>query len=139
MVTHDQDEAMALADRMAVMRAGKIVQVGRPAEVYQHPADRDVAGFLGEVNLFPAPQGGWRAVRPERLRLTLARPEGAEAFAGVVETVAYLGDRTHYGVRLEGGERAAALQLNGGSGPGFQAGEPVWVSFAEADAAVLAS
>jgi ABC-type Fe3+/spermidine/putrescine transport system ATPase subunit len=137
MVTHDQDEAMALADRMAVMRAGKVVQVGPPAEVYRRPADRDVAGFLGEVNLFPRPEGGWRAVRPERLRLTLARPEGVEAFAGVVESAAYLGDRTHYGVRLEGVERVSALQLNDGTAPSFQPGEPVWASFSEADAAAL--
>jgi putrescine transport system ATP-binding protein len=139
MVTHDQDEAMALADRMAVMRAGRIVQVGPPAEVYRRPADRDVAGFLGEVNLFALPDGGWRAVRPERLRLSLARPDVGEAIAGVVETAAYLGDRTHYSLRLDGGERAAALQLNDGAEPGFQPGEPVWASYDANDAPVLAS
>jgi putrescine transport system ATP-binding protein len=51
-VTHDQEEAMVVADRIAVMREGRIVQVGRPAEIYEAPASRYVAGFIGEVNLF---------------------------------------------------------------------------------------
>ena len=53
-VTHDQEEAMTLADRLAVMDKGEVKQVGRPADVYEHPANRFVANFLGSVNLFPA-------------------------------------------------------------------------------------
>jgi putrescine transport system ATP-binding protein len=98
LVTHDQEEAMSLADRMAVMEAGRIVQVGAPREIYARPASRFVAGFIGDTNLFQGkavrrdggylaiqvaegemmvrdapdvPLGAtvWLAVRPERLRL----------------------------------------------------------------------
>jgi putrescine transport system ATP-binding protein len=90
-VTHDQDEAMVVADRMAVMQAGRIVQAGPPRDIYERPATRDVAEFIGEVNLFPRAGGGWTAVRPEKVALN---PAGR--LEGVVEEYAYLGDRTRY-------------------------------------------
>src|SRR4051812_20063928 len=65
-VTHDQDEAMTVADRIAVMDRGRLVQVGAPAEVYQRPATRWVAGFVGDVNFINAPdEKGVLALRPE--------------------------------------------------------------------------
>lgn len=70
-VTHDQDEAMVVADRIAVMREGRIVQVGRPAEIYEAPADRYVAGFIGDINLFEA-----RVTHSENGRVKLASDEG---------------------------------------------------------------
>jgi len=137
MVTHDQDEAMGLADRMAVMRQGRIVQLGPPAELYANPVDRDVAGFLGEVNLFPVPGGGWRAVRPERMILSRDRPALADAWTGEVQAVAYLGDRTHYTVRLADGAVVRILQANTSSGPAFARADAVWAAFAPDAATVL--
>ena len=99
LVTHDQEEALSLGDRLAVMRAGRVVQVGRPEDVYAHPADRWAAGFLGEVNVVSGvrrPRGSietWLgvfdasgegtghvhlAVRPEQLELRADRHGNAE-------------------------------------------------------------
>jgi iron(III) transport system ATP-binding protein len=99
LVTHDQEEALSLGDRVAVMRDGRIVQIGAPEEVYAHPADRWTAGFLGEVNLvsgvcrregavetwlgvFASPGAGagtvHLAVRPEQLDLRTDRANNAE-------------------------------------------------------------
>ena len=61
MVTHDQDEAMSLSTRVAVMNAGRIVQTGAPQEIYDHPADRFVAGFVGSPPTSPVKR--WRKVR----------------------------------------------------------------------------
>jgi len=85
-VTHDQDEAMAISDRIGVMQGGRIVQVGAPAEIYDRPATRFVAEFVGRINLF-ARDGGWIAVRPERIGL------GAGPHAGTVRECAFLGER----------------------------------------------
>jgi putrescine transport system ATP-binding protein len=74
-VTHDQDEAMVVADRIAVMREGAVAQIGPPREVYERPASRYVAEFLGEANLFPD-GGGIRLVRPERMTLSNRRGDG---------------------------------------------------------------
>jgi len=94
-VTHDQGEALSMADRVAVFNDGRIVQVGTPAEVYSRPATRFVADFVGSSNVlapgiaaaFGAP-GAWVSLRPEALRLTA--PEGA-ALKGTVESSRYLG------------------------------------------------
>jgi putrescine transport system ATP-binding protein len=87
-VTHDQDEAMAIADRVGVMEKGRLVQVAPPAELYERPATRFVAQFVGRINLFPAPEGsGWIAVRPERVVL------GQGDRRGRVRECAYLGER----------------------------------------------
>ena len=93
-VTHDQEEALAMSDRIAVMNAGRVEQVGAPTEIYERPRTRFVADFIGEINLF---EGEWRdgafvsngitlagagrvrsgggaiAIRPERVRLTDGR------------------------------------------------------------------
>ncbi len=79
-VTHDQEEAMVTADRIAVMRSGQIVQIGRPAEVYEAPASRYVADFIGEVNLF---EGRVAGTEDGRLRLTSAEAaDGLVALSG---------------------------------------------------------
>ena len=69
-VTHDQEEAMHLSDRILVLDEGGVVQVGSPEELYHTPANRFVAGFVGECNLFPGDRtGGYISVRPEKLRV----------------------------------------------------------------------
>ena len=131
-VTHDQDEAMVVADRMAVMREGRIEQIGPPRQVYDRPASRYVAQFIGEANLFPEGPG-WRAVRPEAM--TLAPTQTAGARAGVIAEIAYFGDRTRYVVQADG---AKVLVSRGNVGPALElsVGDPVWTSYA-ADAGQL--
>ncbi len=88
LVTHDQDEAMAISDRIAVMERGRIVQVAAPGELYERPATRFVAEFVGRINIFAALDGtGWLAVRPERVTL------GDGPHRGRVRECAYLGER----------------------------------------------
>jgi ABC-type Fe3+/spermidine/putrescine transport system ATPase subunit len=132
-VTHDRDEAMVMADRIAVMDAGRIAQVGTPAEVYERPVSRQVAGFLGEANFIEA-GGGWIMVRPEKMKLsTKAVKAGAAVFEGVVRQAAYLGDRTSYRVEVDGSRMLSAV--SGGSGASV--GDKVWLSYAAGDAVKL--
>jgi putrescine transport system ATP-binding protein len=87
-VTHDQEEAMAISDRIGVMERGRIVQVASPAELYEAPATRFVAEFVGRINLFERPGvSGWIAVRPERVQV------GQGPHTGRVRECAYLGER----------------------------------------------
>ena len=79
LVTHDQEEAMSMASRIAVMDRGKIAQLGPPAEVYEHPDNRFVAGFLGAVNLLAARVAGFRE-RHRDARMRRGR-RGADARA----------------------------------------------------------
>ncbi|HEY8572448.1 ABC transporter ATP-binding protein [Phenylobacterium sp.] len=123
-VTHDQDEAMVVADRMAVMQSGRLAQVGPPRELYERPASRAVARFIGEVNLF-----GDQAVRPESI--TLHRQPQPDALAGTVTDYAYLGDRTRYLVQTE----AALVKATAPGAPTFSSGDQVWLTW-PTDAAV---
>ena len=137
-VTHDQDEAMVVADRIAVMKDGKIAQVGPPREVYERPASRYVAEFLGEANIFPAtPVGGagWTLVRPERMTLSAAATPGA--LAGEVAEIAYFGDRTRYVVRRSEGRPLLVSRANDGAPPPLAVGDRAWVSFAPEAAVAL--
>ena len=84
MVTHDQGEALALADQVAVLHEGRIAQLAPPRELYERPASRAVAAFLGAANLLDGPGGGF-ALRPERIRLD---PSGQ---AARIEEVAFRG------------------------------------------------
>jgi putrescine transport system ATP-binding protein len=131
-VTHDQDEAMVVADRMAVMRSGRIEQVGAPRQVYDHPASRYVAQFIGETNLFPEDQG-WRSVRPEAMRISTDPADHARA--GVVAEIAYFGDRTRYVVQTDG-QKVVVSRANVGPPLPLALGDPVWTSHA-ADAGQL--
>lgn len=106
-VTHDQEEALSLSDRIAVMNRGELEQVGPPRELYQTPASRFVAEFLGDVNWIDG-----AAIRPECLRISRDRPvNGACAFPAVVMSNTYLGDCVHIETRLENGIRCVA-QVN---------------------------
>ncbi len=118
-VTHDQEEAMSVSDRMAVMNQGAIEQVGPPAELYLRPASRFVAAFLGAVNWLNG-----AGIRPESTRLSRSAPDGA-ALRAAVERVTFLGDRLHVEAKLATGESVTA-QVPRRDGD-FQPGEAVWV------------
>ena len=111
-VTHDQGEALSMADRVAVFSRGKIVQVGTPSEIYDRPATRFVADFVGSSNVLPpelsARLGGpaaWSSLRPEAIRLTDTAPRAR----GRVTGLRYLGLGTRVAVDLEGTELVALL------------------------------
>ena len=141
-VTHDQEEAMTVADRIAVMKLGRIVQVDPPIEMYERPNRRYVADFLGSINLIAAKvashskgvakvetrQGDllsvdsnhnlskgddvWLAARPEKLSISLDKPKARNLLQGEVWDIAYLGDLTIYKVKLDGGDYAKVSVLN---------------------------
>jgi ABC-type Fe3+/spermidine/putrescine transport system ATPase subunit len=102
-VTHDQEEALSLSDRVAVMNKGRIEQFGAPEEVYLRPATAFVAGFLGAMNWF-----GKAGVRPESTRVAASPPEGVLLRKGIVESLLFLGNCIHLNARLENGECATA-------------------------------
>ena len=105
-VTHDQDEALTMSDRIAVFNEGRVEQVGTPAEIYERPATRFVTGFVGVSNVLE--RGGKRfTVRPEKIRLLepTDKGDGLHTERGVIGHVAYAGMVTRYLVQLdEGGE-----------------------------------
>ena len=139
-VTHDQEEALSLADGMAVLRAGKVVQAGAPREMYRRPNSRFVADFLGDTNFLPAilvrgdaAEALYRtaagelcstvapfptstelslSLRPEALRLGHGQP-GRNALSGTVRASIYLGDLAQHEVVLEGTDRVLRVaELN---------------------------
>jgi putative spermidine/putrescine transport system ATP-binding protein len=114
-VTHDQEEALTMSDRLAVIDAGRVAQIGTPPEVYERPASEFVAGFIGLSNLLRR-DGQLFTVRPEKVHLLVEddepAPPGAHVEAGVVAEVVYLGPVTRYVVELDGGGRLAALRQN---------------------------
>jgi spermidine/putrescine transport system ATP-binding protein len=143
-VTHDQEEALTMSDRLAVMRSGKIVQLGAPEEVYNEPTDAYVADFLGVSNLMDArvEQSGSGtgpcrlrlgdfqlhaecgsldatgevklAIRPERVHLHDYQSTGANRVPGMVDRIVFLGSTTHVYVRLPSGTALQALVRNDG-------------------------
>ena len=131
-VTHDQGEALVMSDRIAVMNAGRIEQIGRPAEIYEKPASRFVAEFIGRMNFFQA-NGKTVAIRPERARLSREQPSSGFARQGTVRNVLYLGATLEYHLDLQG-ERALVEAPNDGAGPRFQVGDPVWFTAARESA-----
>jgi putative spermidine/putrescine transport system ATP-binding protein len=121
-VTHDQEEALTMSDRIAVFNRGRIEQVGAPAEVYERPATKFVAGFVGTSNLIGGAAAaaitgapGLFTVRPEKIRI--ADPETAvgddeHGASGRIRSVVYLGPDTRYHVALEAGEELVVTQQN---------------------------
>ena len=110
-VTHDQEEAMSVSDRIALMQAGKLEQVGAPADIYRAPASRFAAEFMGTTNLLPRGSQGLGALRPEALRLAAEAPAEWPRLSGTVVAVEMLGPLTRVDVRLGDGTplRAALL------------------------------
>ena len=124
-VTHDQEEALSMSDRVAVFRDGRVDQVATPVELYERPATSFVAGFVGTSNriggdaarsLLGSP--GEYAVRPERLRIAerdAPLVSGEVAAPGKVAEVVYLGPTTHAIVALDAGPRLTVSRPNSGS------------------------
>jgi putative spermidine/putrescine transport system ATP-binding protein len=114
-VTHDQEEALTMSDRLAVVSAGQIEQVGTPIEVYERPATDFVAGFIGVSNLIDR-DGHRLTVRPEKVHLLLdddePAPAGAHVESGIVDEVVYLGVVTRYRVELDVGGQLVAVRQN---------------------------
>ncbi|WP_371223127.1 ABC transporter ATP-binding protein [Roseovarius sp. 2305UL8-3] len=169
-VTHDQEEAMTLSDRIAVMANGRVMQLDSPGGLYESPNSRDVASFIGTMNFFDGVvkehkgadltieaqgigtvaantrngpfQTGDKvqvAIRPEKLKLTTERPEGATYTAqGKVENMAYLGERSHFQVGMDGveGHIAVSSQNDRPGAQPFAMDSPVWLQW-ENDALVV--
>ncbi|HUA12870.1 MAG TPA: ABC transporter ATP-binding protein [Solirubrobacteraceae bacterium] len=131
LVTHDREEALSLADSVAVLRSGVIIQHASPTELYEHPADRDLAGFLGEVNLVPAQirdgsahtglgvlelHGGVAGdasmvmLRPEQLVVSAGEGEG---LAGTVAECRYYGHDALLQIRPEGSGQLLLARVHG--------------------------
>ncbi len=177
-VTHDQEEAMTLSTRMGVMNQGRIVQVGTPTQIYESPATRFVADFIGSVNLFEGQALGepreqrrircnelgcvikvdrplpvardatvWAAVRPEKIAMTRAPPQGAGAVTpeaenvarGRVRGIAYMGDASVYLVALDSGREVRVTLPNTARDPEQRIGrdEAVFLSWQAASPVVL--
>ncbi|OIJ94833.1 ABC transporter ATP-binding protein [Streptomyces colonosanans] len=122
-VTHDQEEALTMSDRIAVFNQGRIEQVGSPAEIYERPATAFVASFVGTSNLLDGDTAqrvvggpGTFSIRPEKIRVlkesALADEPEHSTVTGTVAEVVYLGDATRFLVDLDGGGRLTALQQN---------------------------
>jgi putative spermidine/putrescine transport system ATP-binding protein len=110
-VTHDQDEALTMSDRIAVFRDGRLEQLGTPGEIYEHPANEFVAGFVGTSNVIER-DGRRCTVRPEKIRMLEEGAQDAGAVPGVVREVSYLGPTTRYLVELGGGETLVVVRQN---------------------------
>jgi spermidine/putrescine transport system ATP-binding protein len=155
-VTHDQEEALTMSDRLAVMEGGHIVQIGSPVEVYEEPSNAYVADFLGVSNLMPAhavraPAPGRcalrvgdfdveaacgatnalgqvrLAIRPERVRLEPFDSTGPNRIPAIVERLVFLGSATQVIVHIAPGARLQALFQNDGGDIPYAQGTPVQV------------
>jgi spermidine/putrescine transport system ATP-binding protein len=154
-VTHDQEEALTMSDRLAVMAEGRVEQVGSPAEVYQEPQSAYVADFLGVSNLLdvdvlePGPEGAVIrfgeitlqclaaehhakgpakvVLRPERIRLLPHEDRGTNRVPGMVERCVYLGSTTQVFVRLAPGASVQAMVPNTAGVSEWEQGTPVSV------------
>jgi spermidine/putrescine transport system ATP-binding protein len=143
-VTHDQDEALTMSDRIAVMDGGKVLQVGSPQDVYEEPGSRFVAGFVGVSNLLELPVTGSRdgvlslglgegdavtadgtattgtaivTIRPERIAIRESADAGAECHArGVVRESLYAGPTSRFVVELDGGGELMVVRQNADTG-----------------------
>ena len=112
-VTHDQEEALTMSDRIAVFNEGRVEQVGEPESVYERPSNAFVAGFVGVSNLIHR-DGGSFTVRPEKVRLIApGEPvEGLVVEEGTIADVSYAGMITRFHVTLDGGDRLQVARQN---------------------------
>jgi putative spermidine/putrescine transport system ATP-binding protein len=137
-VTHDQEEALAMSDRVAVMHAGRIEQLGAPREIYDRPATRFVADFIGETN-FIRQDDEIVAVRPEHIRLTRTAPTEGGLVATVVATMV-VGSAVQCVVRTEDGQEVLVREQRARGETGAESlreGERVFVSWANDEALEL--
>ena len=113
-VTHDQEEALTMSDRVAVMASGRIEQIGSPVDVYERPSSEFVAGFIGISNVLVR-DGVRFVIRPEKIRMFAdgEQPEpGMTVEPGTVQEVVYVGMSTRYVVHLDRGEQLVAVRQN---------------------------
>jgi spermidine/putrescine ABC transporter ATP-binding subunit len=154
-VTHDQEEAMTMSDRIAVMNAGRIEQLGTPTEIYSHPRTRFVADFIGEINLF---EGMWEgdvlrmaegfalpidglgrrgrgtvAVRPERISFVEA---GDAQVAGRIESTSFVGGQTIYRIVTDAGRKLLVKEISAGEN-NRRVGATVGITWSVHDSVVL--
>ena len=162
-VTHDQEEALTMADRVAVLNNGRVLQVGSPIELYDRPVSHFVAAFIGKTNFLrgvtvaggirvdalgivparassvPDGEDAYLAIRPEHARLLGPGEEPASsgaALPGVVEAIAFVGSQVHTHLRLDGSDRPFVVSSSSRTGlPAV--GEPVRVTWLAGDASVL--
>ncbi|WP_206530149.1 ABC transporter ATP-binding protein [Nordella sp. HKS 07] len=158
-VTHDQEEALTLSDRIAVMSSGKVLQIARADDLYENPNCREVAEFIGNMNLFegkvaaaaegivavdtatgrlrvpyasPLDAGATvhLAVRPEKLALLASPADGVNAVKGRIIAQTYLGDRRQYLVRIEGLTKPIAVSRQiSGTEPSLPSDGDVWLTW----------
>jgi putative spermidine/putrescine transport system ATP-binding protein len=140
-VTHDQQEALTMSDRIAVFERGRIAQVGEPRDIYERPATGFVAGFVGTSNLFDGPlseqllgRSGRYLIRPEKFRLLPADASAGDGMAhtpGMVTEVQYLGWETRIHVHLDAGVDIITSTPNDDvdGGPERQRGDRVVVAW----------
>jgi spermidine/putrescine transport system ATP-binding protein len=166
-VTHDQEEALTMSDRIAVMSKGHILQVGAPRDIYDHPAERFVANFIGETNFLEGEVAGVANGRanvrlncggtaitathppgmtPNGKVTVVVRPEHAQVVGngspatlrGKLETIVYFGTDTHYHLRLEDGGEFIVRQQNSRTGAvTFAAGDQAGIFIGDNAAQVL--
>jgi len=165
-VTHDQEEALTMSDRIAVMDRGKILQVGSPREIYDHPAERFVADFIGDSNFLTVevtsvsdstarislPSGktigavlsegeisegpATVVIRPEHARLT--KEKSNVALTGTLQNIVYIGTDTQYHLQLSGGTSfIVRMQNRRDATEHFQQGEELGIEFADSAVQVL--
>lgn len=156
-VTHDQSEALALSSRIAIFEAGTLQQVATPRDIYERPANRFVAEFLGDINLLPlqdvtqtnsgvtarfegstlhtTPDAGaptaLLAIRPEHMQITSAAPEQGNAIPAQITDMTYMGAETRVSVVTPAGH---ALTLNAGADQmsnHLQPGTDIWISWSK--------
>jgi putative spermidine/putrescine transport system ATP-binding protein len=123
-VTHDQDEALTMSDRIAVFNEGRVEQVSSPVELYERPGSEFVAGFVGVSNLLER-DGARFTIRPEKVQLLdpATPPNGLRTEPGRIAEVAYAGMLTRYTVELAGGGRLQLVRQNTEGDPGESASE----------------
>src|SRR6476646_9489106 len=155
-VTHDQEEAMIVADRIAVMNQGRLMQVATPTEIYEQPNSRWVADFIGEVTIIEgrttvpgsvdsafgplavadraagAGKTLWLALRPEKISMSGHRPAGEKnAVAGTIFEIGYRGETSAYKVRLDDGSlmKVSIANVNARGRAPYAEGDAVWLSW----------
>jgi putative spermidine/putrescine transport system ATP-binding protein len=165
-VTHDQEEALTMSDRIAVMHQGLVVQMGSPLQIYNHPETRFVSNFIGDSNLFEgsvektdkgpvhvittdqvrlvirgddvAPGDRLTiAVRPEKTRLLMADEKADNSFTGSVESANFMGASILYRLALPSGRLVFVIEPNDGSKPIFAPGQEARVGWERTDCLIL--
>ena len=128
-----------MASRLAVMNAGRIVQTGTPHDLYERPATRFVADFIGIANILEPAPGRWLALRPEKIALSAERPGTAHAVAGKVIEVAYEGDRSLYRIAVDNGPmmQVATMNVARATESAYRRGDTVWLAWADDAGQVL--